>query len=162
MPKIITVGVSEYKFAKTPDILLTKALGSCVGIVLYDKELSSAAMGHVMLPELESASLSARENKAKFATSCIDLLLDSLKKHGVVGQNVEAKIAGGANMFPSISDEFNNVGARNVSAAKKRLGELGIKLVSEDCGGNEGRTIFFDIATGMLRVKKIHGDEFFI
>ena len=36
MSRLIVVGISEYNTAKNGDVLVTYALGSCVGICLYD------------------------------------------------------------------------------------------------------------------------------
>jgi len=47
------------------------------------------------------------------------------------------------------------IGARNVQAVKEILKLLNIPLISEDTGGNYGRTIEFYSETGMLLVKTI-------
>ena len=51
MNKII-VGISDQKLCKSPDVLVTYALGSCVGICMIDKVLGIAGLAHIMLPDL--------------------------------------------------------------------------------------------------------------
>ena len=46
----ITVGISDMKMAKDSGMLITYALGSCIGICLYDQKIKLAALIHIMLP----------------------------------------------------------------------------------------------------------------
>lgn len=55
----------------------------------------------------------------------------------------------------SQSSDLMRIGHRNVIAAKEKLRQLGVPLVAEDTGGNYGRTIELDSATGILLVKTI-------
>ena len=50
MSKMINVGISDLNIAKVPDILVTYALGSCVGICLHDQVNGIGGMAHIMLP----------------------------------------------------------------------------------------------------------------
>ena len=58
MSKTITVGISDLNIAKAPDILVTYALGSCVGICLYDPMVKLAGLSHIMLPSSNLNNLS--------------------------------------------------------------------------------------------------------
>ena len=53
MGEIIKVGMADYKIAKSPDSLITLGLGSCVGVVIYDKTKQVVGMAHIMLPSSE-------------------------------------------------------------------------------------------------------------
>ena len=46
MNKII-VGISDQKLCKSPDVLVTYALGNCVGICMIDKVLGIAGLAHI-------------------------------------------------------------------------------------------------------------------
>ena len=46
----ITIGIADMKMAKDSGMLITYALGSCIGICLYDQRIKLAAMVHIMLP----------------------------------------------------------------------------------------------------------------
>jgi len=47
------------------------------------------------------------------------------------------------------------IGQRNVAMSKQVLLALGIPILAEDTGGNYGRTIQLDCATGALEVRTI-------
>jgi chemotaxis protein CheD len=155
--EVIKVGMADLKLVKAPGILTTLGLGSCVGIALYDKYNKIAGLAHIMLPS--SKEIKNNDNKAKFADTGIELLIEKMVKEGALKKNLSAKIAGGSQMF-----SFNNtnnilkIGERNVLATKEKLKELNIKIISEDTGGNYGRTIELNSDDGSLLVKTIgHG-----
>ncbi|HSH36713.1 chemotaxis protein CheD [Schnuerera sp.] len=155
--KTIKVGMADLNIVKHPGILTTLGLGSCVGIALYDKYNKIAGLAHVMLPS--SKEIKNNENKSKFVDTGIELLIEKMIKEGANKKNLTAKIAGGSQMF-----SFNNnssilkIGERNIIATKKKLKELNIKILSEDTGGNYGRTIELNTEDGSLLVKTIgHG-----
>jgi len=83
------------------------------------------------------------------------MLAEGANKHNIV-----AKIAGGAQMFSFSNNSILNIGERNVLATRKKLKDLGIRIVSEDTGGNYGRTILLNSEDGSLTVKTIgHGTK---
>ncbi len=154
MSNIIRVGMADVRVCKAPDRLTTLGLGSCVGIVLYDTNSRVAGMAHIMLPD--STIIRQNSNRAKFADTGIDYLLDLLRREGVKPNTLKAKIAGGAQMFKfSTNDDSLKIGDRNVEAVKEKLNKLNIPIIAEDCGGNYGRTIEFDIETERLIIKAI-------
>ncbi|MEG1778040.1 MAG: chemotaxis protein CheD, partial [Angelakisella sp.] len=74
MSKTITVGISDLNAVKAPDILVTYALGSCVGICLYDANSRIAGLSHIMLPD-SSQIVGGASQIMKFAdTGIVELL----------------------------------------------------------------------------------------
>ena len=131
MGEIIKVGMADYKIAKSPDSLITLGLGSCVGVVIYDKTKQIAGMAHIMLPA--SDEIKNNSNKMKFADTCIDMMMEDLLKQGVNKTLLKAKIAGGAQMFSvSLKTDNLNIGKKNAEAVKKKLKSLNIPIVAED------------------------------
>ena len=51
--------------------------------------------------------------------------------------------------------EVGNIGAKNAEASKKKLKELGIRIVAEDTGLNYGRTVVLDCNTGDFMIKSV-------
>ena len=47
MEKPLVVGIADQKTARGPDTLVTYALGSCVGVCLYDGALQTGGLAHV-------------------------------------------------------------------------------------------------------------------
>lgn len=151
---MIKVGMADLNVCMAPDALTTLGLGSCVGIVLYDSLSKIAGMVHVMLPD--STKIRNNENIAKFADTGIDALIDKLLQIGANRNRLNAKIAGGAQMFAfSANSEMLRIGERNVEASKAKLQSLGIRILAEDTGLNYGRTIEFYPNTGDLHVKSV-------
>jgi chemotaxis protein CheD len=159
MSKIIQVGMADYKMATAPDKLITAGLGSCIGICLYDKVVKLGSLTHIMLPSSSQAKNAS--NEAKFADTGIKLAIREMEKNGAQASRLLAKIAGGAQMFKfSGESDIMKIGERNSIAVKENLQLHRIKLLSSDTGGNYGRTIIFDPATGDLLVKTIgHGER---
>ena len=46
----LVVGIADMKMAQGSGMLVTYALGSCIGICFYDPMLKLAALLHIMLP----------------------------------------------------------------------------------------------------------------
>ena len=150
----IRIGIADLNVASSPDKLITVGLGSCIGITLYDKVNGIGGLLHIMLPD--STQFSNVTNPLKFADLGIPILLERMIKAGANRRNLKAKIAGGASMF-NFSDKnmIMDIGNRNGIAVKNELNKLSIPIVSEDIGGNKGRTITLDTASGILYVRTV-------
>lgn len=155
MGTTLTVGIADLKVGKGDDVLVTYALGSCVGICLYDAESKIAGLAHIMLPLSKDAAVSSKatpENRRRYADTGITELIQEMNLAGASTKNLTAKIAGGAQMFTASSAVFN-IGERNLEAVKKMLASYRIRIVADDTGLNYGRTVFFHADTGIMEVK---------
>ncbi|NSW89861.1 MAG: chemotaxis protein CheD [Firmicutes bacterium] len=156
MDNTIKVGMAELSALNHPGVLVTIGLGSCVGIALYDREKKVIGLAHAMLPSSLQIKNNTNTNKGKFADTAILELLDEMIRLGASRKNIIAKLAGGAQMFTfNDSSDIIRIGERNVIAAKEKLRELNIEIISEDTGGNYGRTIEFYSDDGRLVVKTL-------
>lgn len=154
MAEMIKVGMADAKVCHAPDAITTLGLGSCVGVALYDKSTKISGLVHVMLPD--STQVRQNQNKAKFADTGIDLLIDMMKAEGANINGLTAKIAGGAQMFAfSGNSDMLRVGERNAEAVKKKLAALNIRILAEDTGLNYGRTVEFYPETGDFLIKAV-------
>ena len=76
----MVVGIAQGKAVTLPEKLITYALGSCVGVCLYDEKYRIAGMAHIMLPD---AGLSlSQENPYKFADQGCRQLLKEMERLG--------------------------------------------------------------------------------
>lgn len=157
----VVVGMADLKAGRAPDIVTTLALGSCVGITLYDKAKKIGGMAHCMLPSYKGFE---GQNRAKFVDSAVVELLKTLAGMGVQKNGLVAKVAGGAHMFTGISqsNDLLKIGERNAAAALAILKQLAIPIVANDTGGQHGRTIELDLSNGALKVKTVGKGEKFI
>ncbi|WP_085833596.1 chemotaxis protein CheD [Clostridium merdae] len=152
MSNMITIGISDMKVVKGGEQLVTYALGSCVGICLYDPIRKVGGLGHIMLPKYPAAN--PKENKFRFADTCIMEMLREMEKLGAHRAQLTAKIAGGAKMFEVSGDSaFGNIGQRNVMAVRAMLAYEKIPIKAQDTGLNYGRTLYFTTDDGVMTIK---------
>ncbi len=149
-PEKIIIGIADLVVVHNPAILVTVGLGSCVAISVRDPVARFGGLSHILLPSISESN--NKSNPKKFADSAIQMMVEMLLAKGCHANRLEAKIAGGASMF-SVAGNNINIGERNVEAVKKKLDELNVRLVAGDTGANYGRTIEFDIASGIMYVK---------
>lgn len=154
MDRIIRVGMADLNVIRNPGMLTTLGLGSCVGIALFDRVRNIIGLAHIMLPS--SQQVKNNSNAAKFADTAIEKLINDMWVLGTKKKDIVAKLAGGSQMF-AFNDvsEIMRIGMRNVASSKEKLQELGIPIISEDTGGNHGRTIELYSDDGRLVVKTI-------
>lgn len=141
----LIVGIADMKMAGDGEKLITYALGSCIGICLYEPQLKLAALVHIMLPlNMETG----RKNAYKYADTGIRTTLREMEMKGARRAAITAKIAGGARMFEVSGGSLGNIGQRNSESVHQILRMEKIRLLWEDVGGTIARTMEFDSATG--------------
>lgn len=146
----LRVGISEFAVSDGGETMKSYGLGSCLAVALWDPGSGIGGMAHVMLPDGDERDDSDRK-PGKFVDTAIRTMLRRIVEMGGDYTSVEAKIAGGSDMFQFDSFE-DGVGERNAEAARAELDKLGVPLVAEDVGGDRGRTVEFDAATGTLAI----------
>ena len=148
----VRVNMAELKAENKPINLVT-SVGSCIAICIHDSKNMCGGLAHIMLPD---SAIAPRELlPAKFADTAVPALIKAIKRCGGKEKNLYAKIAGGANMFPTMN--ALNIGTKNIDATKIALEKNKIRLVAEDVGGQNGRRITFNVANGIATVKRFNG-----
>lgn len=153
---IVKVGMADLNAIAESGILRTTGLGSCVGLTLYDPVSKVAGMAHIMLPS-SSIAREGQLNRAKYADTAIPALLELLSQLGAAKTRLQAKLAGGAQMFSfSGNNDLMRIGARNVESCKEILHDLKIPISGEDTGGSYGRTIELSNETGIMKIRSVN------
>ncbi|WP_290816095.1 chemotaxis protein CheD [Halovivax sp.] len=155
-PEPVQVGISELVVSEGEDTLKSYGLGSCLAIALYESDSGIGGLAHTMLPDGDAVENSDAK-PGKYADTAIRALLRRMVERGATYTEVEAKIAGGSDMF-EFESFGDGVGQRNTDAAREELDKLGVPLVAEDVGGTYGRTVEFTPGTGVLVVKTGNGE----
>lgn len=158
MDEKLTIGIADMKMAKGSGMLVTHALGSCIGICLYDPMIKLGALIHIMLPLNMEAG---RKNPMKYADTGIRDTLKQMELKGASKARLTAKIAGGAKMFES-SGTLGNIGQRNIESVHMNLKKEGIRLLKEDVGGSTARTLLFDVSSGLACIRSYGRPELII
>jgi len=156
---IVEVQMADLQiYPHPPAVLVTRGLGSCLGITFYDPVKKLGAMAHAMLPDMDKAKM--RNNPHRFVNGCINEMVAEFEKRGCPKNRIVVKLFGGAHMFSFINaDSVLNVGQKNIEMALAMLKELGIKIVGQEVGGTFGRTIEFNLEDGKVLVKTISWGE---
>ena len=141
----ITIGIADMKLARGQGMLITYALGSCIGICLHDPMLKLGALIHIMLPVNMETN---RTNTMKYADTGLRETLRQMEAMGAKRVRITAKIAGGAKMFET-GASLGNIGQRNIESVHLNLKKEGIRLLKEDVGGSVARTLLFDVNSGL-------------
>lgn len=155
----LTIGIADMKMTRREGVLITYALGSCIGICLYDPLLKLGSLVHIMLPINMEAG---RKNTMKYADTGIRETLKQMEAQGGSRARITAKIAGGAKMFETTNNALGNIGQRNIESVHLNLRKEGIRLLKEDVGGSVARTLLFDVATGQACVRSYGRPELII
>ena len=161
MSQTIKVGISDLNIARSSDVLVTFALGSCVGICLYGRVTKIAGLSHIMLP---TSNNNSNPNQAyRFADTAIVILVKKMVMAGADKRRLTAKIAGGARMVATVQDSsIGNIGQRNVAAVREMLMKLGIPVIADDTGKDYGRTVYFFAEDGRMLVKSAQKGEWIL
>jgi chemotaxis protein CheD len=149
-PGRVLVGVGELACAREPDMLVTQALGSCIGLTLWDPRLHIGGMAHVMLPMSPGGEFSGR--RFRFADLAVPELVERMVGMGAGRHRMFAKIAGGSAMFKGDSG-MDSIGGRNASAVIEQLEKQGLAVCASDTGGSHARTIELHLDSGTLIVR---------
>jgi len=129
------------------DTRIRTLLGSCVSITLWHRRHRVGAMSHFLLAERRGEDIF--ELDGRYGEEAMWLLLRELVRADVSPTECEAKIFGGANMFPDHHAAIRmNIGRKNGTAARRLLQGYRIPVVSESLFGVGHRQIIFNIATG--------------
>ena len=57
LDEMIKVGMADLKVGKSPDVLTTLGLGSCVGVAIYDPVTKISGLLHCMLQTVHSLEI---------------------------------------------------------------------------------------------------------
>lgn len=158
-PEEISVGMGRWEVATAPRRLVT-LLGSCVGVVLYERKAKVGGLAHIVLPD----SRGQTDHPGKYADTAIPAMLAAMRRlippSAVCGRST-AKLIGGASMFQT-SRAVANIGQTNQEAAERILNQLGITVVARDLGGESGRRVLVDLSTGIATVRLSGGESYLI
>ena len=140
----IVVGIADAKVTRGNHILATYALGSCVGICIYDEVSAIGGLLHAMLPDSSTCS-ETFINSQKYVDTGMQKLYKTLCRMGASERHLRAKVVGGAKMFEyKTTIKAVDIGTANVLQARRCLSRFGIPIAGEVTGGEVGRTIRFN------------------
>lgn len=153
------IGIADMKISKHPDdVLITYALGSCLGIAVYDAVANVGGLLHVMLPVSTVNPVKAEKNPLMFVDTGVPELFKACYKLGAKKERLIVKVAGGASLQNNEDNDQFQIGKRNFLMLRKLLWKNNVLIKSYDVGENFSRTMSLDMATGNV-ILKINNEE---
>ncbi len=144
------VGVADMKISSEPgDIVVTHALGSCLGVAVYDPVAHIGGILHVMMPTSTLNPDKAKANPYMFVDTGIPAFFRELYAVGGIKRRLIVKVAGGANVHSVNGDRFA-IGKKNHIMLRKIFWKNGVLVEAENVGGNCARTMYLELSNGRV------------
>ncbi len=155
MSNSIILGVGDLSAtSQTNGIIKTYALGSCIAVMILDRNTRCVSMAHVALPDSKISPAKSKALPGYFADTAIPALFEAMKKatRGTISKpsDLIVKMCGGANVA-DVNNTFN-IGKRNALAIKKTLWKYGLAPRADDTGGNFSRTVTLYQTSGVVEI----------
>jgi chemotaxis protein CheD len=136
------VYTGEVRAARHHVTLVSSAIGSCIAVVVVDREKRTGGIAHVMLPG--SADRDRWNYRFRFAENGIDELLRQMDGLGSGKADLIAVLAGGGNVLRRPDDR---ICAMNIRSVLEILGQRGVPVAASSLGGTKRRKVRLDLAT---------------
>ena len=147
-----TIGISEMRISnQSEDVLITYSLGSCIGVTIYDPASRVGGMIHCMLPNSKIDPQKARNFPCMFVDTGVPLLFSEAYRLGAQKDRIIVKVAGCSKILDDKG--LFNIDERNYMILRKLLWKNSVLINAEDVGGNDSRTLYLDVTSGLVTVK---------
>jgi len=143
------VRMADCQISAAPGVVLAAyALGSCIGLVVHDRQSCIGGILHFMLPDSQLDPSLARENPYRFADTGIPRFLGELIGRGASKNRLMVHVVGGAQMMRT--EGLFEIGKRNYLAARRILWRAGLMVYGEAVGGERSRTVRLEVGSGKV------------
>ncbi|PTQ75404.1 chemotaxis protein CheD [Celeribacter persicus] len=141
------IAQGEYAIGDGEEVVISTILGSCVATCLWDPVARIGGMNHFLLPE----GPAMRSDVSSFGAHAMELLINSLVRHGARRERLRAKVFGGAEMYKGLTD----AGTQNGMFVLSYLARENIPCDGQSLGGTLARRVEFMPALGKARQKLV-------
>jgi len=142
-PLELNISSGELHVSAAPCLIGT-VLGSCVAVAVFSPQRRLGGLNHYLLPD--------DGDDGRHAGWAIPELVRRVSAFGCKPRDLQAKIFGGTSPVSAMRGK-RGVGDANVEAARRLLAELGIKVVGERVGGDDGMRVILESWTGVVWVR---------
>ena len=147
-----TVGIADMKVSSNKnEVIITHALGSCLGVTIYDEVAGVGGMIHIMLPLSRIDQEKAKTKPFMFVDTGVPALFNKAYALGARKENIAVKVAGGAQILDA--DGRFKIGERNYTMLRKILWKNNVIIASEDVGGSNSRTLALEMDMGKVTIR---------
>ena len=157
--RTIVVGVGDCKLSIENDCeLVSYALGSCIGVAIWDPKTHVAGLLHLMLPDSRAHPPADMQTQPyRYADTGLPLLFRRAYELGADKRRLIVRLAGGASMVDG--NGVFNIGRRNHAAVRRILWQAGVLIHGEEVGGSISRTVRLDVNTGRFVIRDPMDEE---
>ena len=135
-------------------MLIYMILGSCVSVILFNREMQKSGCCHFIVPRVSDND----SPKPKHGTAAVLTLIHLLLKNGGTIEDLEAQVIGGSDL------QGRTLGKENAEIAVKVLNKKGIHITSIDTGGEKGRKVIYNTENNhvaIVKVEKIRSEDWY-
>lgn len=153
----VVVPLGELRVSSEPsEQLVTYALGSCLGVAVYDPAVQVGGLLHAMLPRTDIDPVKAEAQPSLFVESGIPALFRACYACGARKERLIVRIAGAALVNCDGDDHFE-IGKRNLLMARQLFWHNSVFVRGQDVGGSESRTMSLHVGSGEVVIRKSGG-----
>lgn len=153
-----TVGIADLTIVSAKaGCLITHALGSCIGVTVYDPVAHVGGLLHFMLDQPRSTEHKGEKSDAMFATTGIPELFREAYSQGAKKERLIVCAAGGADLLNPGGGM--QIGRRNILMMQRLFWKNGVPLAGESTGGGVARTMRLNLATGTVTLNAAGKEE---
>jgi chemotaxis protein CheD len=147
------VGIAEMKVASAAgDEIVTYALGSCVGISVYDPVSKVGGLLHIMLPTGSIDAEKAIKSPYMFADTGVPKFFQAVYSAGGAKERLIVKIAGGAATKGAAALGSMAIGQKNIAMVRKLFWQNSVMIKAQDVGGDAPRTMLLSLESGKVTI----------
>jgi chemotaxis protein CheD len=159
-PPELVVGIGDLKASKNSSgVIVTFALGSCLGVTCYDPLSRVGGMLHAMLGDSKAGHQNAPVRAAYLDTGVPDLI-QRVTDLGGNPRVFQFKIFGGAQTIQAA--DYFNIGIRNIKTMEALATQLHLQVKVWEVGGHQNRTIWFYLQDGRVKLRTPGQPEIFL
>jgi chemotaxis protein CheD len=148
----IVIGVADVAVTTDPTAtLITYALGSCIGVTVWDPEVRVGGLLHFMLPTADGNDAKVNDRPAMFGDVAVPRLFKSVYDLGGKKDRLIVCAAGGAEVMGD--DGHFKIGSRNRTILRKLFWKNNVLLAADETGGMHSRTLTLRMHDGAVSVR---------
>jgi len=151
--RLLVVGMGELVVSADPAVtLVTYALGSCLGVALYDPVARVGGMLHAMLPSSTVDPARAAVLPALFVDTGVPELFRACYSRGARKERLVVTIAGAGGLSGEDADRFR-IGKRNLVMVRQLFWKNSVLVNGADVGGSGSRTLSLNVGDGQVLIR---------
>ena len=150
--RMLDIHIGGVAASAEPCIMRT-VLGSCVSVCLHDPVLRIGGINHFLLPgEKSETGLATR-----FGVHAMELLINTIMRHGGDRRRLTAKVFGGGNVLSGLASP--TVGELNTAFALEFLATERIPILARRLGGVDPVQVRYHTDTSQTWVRRLRSRE---